>query len=145
MVKAMRPPVITTRTMASVALGLTALLFAVSIRDELRPSSTEPAWLLGVPHGWLGITVNVAFYGYLCWIAFCFISASKGRERLFVIGWSGFILWPVKILRPDWVSAVADVEFIGIIVSLFAALSLLLHPGAVGSDGANAPSQETPS
>lgn len=126
------------------AVGLTAYVFALSIRDELHPAHTKSTWPLldGLPHSGLAIAANVAFYGCLCWVAFSVIYLSKGRERLFIVGWFGFLLSPVETLRPEWAEPVKDLQFFGITVSLVAALSLLLYPSdIVGSGGTPGPRQ----
>jgi len=127
---------ITTRLRAAVALGLTAYVFALSVRDEVHPAHTKPTSLFGAPHGWLAIVVSIAFYGYLCWLSFRSLSLIKGRERLFFVGWFGFLLSPVKIIRPEWAALVEDLQFFGITVSLIAALSLLMYPSAADPDSA---------
>jgi hypothetical protein len=127
------PPrgLITTRPRAAVAVGVTAYVFALSIRDQGHPE--KPAWMFGPPHGWLAIAMNIAFYGYLCWLAISFIHSSKGRERLFIAGWFGILLDPVRMLRPEWAVPVGALQFFGITLSLLAALSLLLYPQVDGS------------
>src|SRR5271170_3133066 len=63
---------LTTRWRAGVAVGLTACVFALAVRDVLlrshRRSLLIPrdSWL----HGWPLVAANVLFYGYLCWLAF---------------------------------------------------------------------------
>ncbi|MGH9736037.1 MAG: hypothetical protein ACRD8A_15775 [Candidatus Acidiferrales bacterium] len=124
------------------AVALAALLFAVSVRNELHPGYSINTWLLfdGL-HGWLSIAVNAALYGYFCWMAFSFIYASKGRERLMLAGACGFLLSPVKMIHPEWAVPVGDLEFFGITVSVVAALSLLVYPEAMDSAGAPTPPQ----
>jgi hypothetical protein len=130
---AIRSRWLTTRLRTAVAAGLTALVFALAIRDELHRSHGKPLWPLldGLLHGWLAIAVNVAFYGYFCWLAFWFIYRTKGRERLFSVGWFGFLLSPLETLWPEWATPVRNLQFFGITVSLVAALSLLLYPSDI--------------
>jgi len=134
---------ITTRRRAAAAVGLTALLFALSIRAEMHPSYTDSSWLFlnGIPHGWLTTAFDLVLYGFYCYVAFDFIRATKGRERLFIIGCFGFLLAPVKTLRPQWAEPVAFLEFFGTTLSLLAALSLLVRPEAAASAGPPSPPQ----
>jgi hypothetical protein len=121
---------LTTRRRAAMAVGLTAFLFALSIKDELHGSRVKPLWPLfdGLLHGWLIVAINVAFYGYFCWLAYWFIYRSKGWERVFFGGWFGpFLLSPLKVLHPEWAALVRHVETFGNTLSLLVALSFLLN------------------
>ncbi|MGH9734334.1 MAG: hypothetical protein ACRD8A_07075 [Candidatus Acidiferrales bacterium] len=121
---------LTTRLRAAMAVGLAAFLFALSIRDELHRSRVKPLWPLfgGLVHGWLAIAVNVAFYGYFCWLAYSFIYRSKGWERVFFAGWFGpFLLSPLKVLHPEWAAPVRHLETFGTALSLLVALSFLVN------------------
>lgn len=132
---------LTTRSRVAVAVALTAFLFALSVRDELHPTYTKSSWVFpgGVPHRWVTIALDLAVYGFYCWAAFESICATRGRDRLFIVGLFVFLLSPVKILRPQWAVSVRDLEFFGITVSLVAALSLLLYPEVLGSARAPSP------
>jgi hypothetical protein len=73
--------------------------------------------------------VNVFIYGYICWLGFWFIRGTVGRERFFMAGWfAGVVLWPIKMLRPEWALAVRYVGAFGLAVALLAAVALLLSP-----------------
>lgn len=74
---------------------------------------------------------NVAFYGWSCWIVFCFIRGTKGRERLYMMGFSVWLLWPLRVLRPEWAVALEFIKMFGYAVSLLAAITLLLQPSKV--------------
>jgi hypothetical protein len=85
--------------------------------------------------------VNVAFYGYLCWLGFWFIRGTAGPERLFMVGWfANILLSPLETLRPQWAVAIKHIGTLGLAVALLAAFSLLLRPSDVansrGSTGA---------
>ena len=69
------------------AIGLTALVLVQEIRG-LHPHDAASVWLLGPPllHGWALISVNVALYAYICWLAFWFIRGTAGRDRFFCGG-----------------------------------------------------------
>lgn len=127
---------LTTRPRSAVAVGLTAFVFALALRDELYDSHAKPLWpMFNLLHGWLAIVVNLAFYVFYCWVAFTVIRLSKGRERLFMLGWFSFLLAPLKVLRPQWAVPVMHIETFGITLSLIAAVSLLLYPSSVVGSG----------
>jgi hypothetical protein len=113
---------LTTRVRIAFALGLTALLFAQAVRG-LHSHRTEPGWFLGAPllHSWPLIAVNVFIYGYICWLGFWFIRGTEGRERFFMVGWfAGVVLWPLKMLCPEWVVAMRYISAFGMAVALLA-------------------------
>jgi hypothetical protein len=73
--------------------------------------------------------VNVFIYGYMCWLGFWFIRGTEGRERFFMVGWfAGVVLWPLKMLRPEWAVAMRHISALGLAVALLAAVALLLVP-----------------
>lgn len=79
--------------------------------------------------GWPMIAVNVFFYSYVCWLAFWFIRGTKGPERVFMAGWfAGLLLWPLKMLHPQWTVAIKYIGALGLAVAFLAALALLLQP-----------------
>ena len=123
---------LTTRGRAAVAVCATALVLPNALVRALHISPAKSGWLLPAGfllHGWLLVATNVAFYGYLCWLAFCFIRRTEGRERAFMTGWAASILLPpIKSLWPSWALAINSIEAVGLAVALLAALSLLLHP-----------------
>jgi hypothetical protein len=126
---------LTTRVRIALALGLTALVFVQEIRGLGR---TGAGWFLGAPlfHGWTLIAVNVFIYGYICWLAFWFVRGTAGRERLFMVGWfAGILLWPLRMLRPQWVTVTKHIGAFGLAVALLAALALLLEPPVVAESG----------
>jgi len=128
----------------AVAAGLTAFLLALAIRGGLHLGHMESGWLLPldfVLHGWPLVAVNVAFYGYLCWLGFWFIRGTVGPERLFMVGWfANILLSPYEKLHPQWAVAIKLICTLGLAVALLAAFSLLLRPSGVansrGSTGA---------
>ncbi|HSM87045.1 MAG TPA: hypothetical protein VLT16_12880, partial [Candidatus Limnocylindrales bacterium] len=82
-----------------------------------------------VLHGWPLVAVNLALYGYLCWLGFWFIRGTGGRERLFLVGWfANILLSPIETLQSRWVVAINYIGAFGLALALLAALSLLLHP-----------------
>ena len=111
------------------ALALTALVFALAVRDLLRLDHKRGPLLPWdfVLHGWGLIVANVAFYGYLCWLGFCVIRGTAGRERAFAVGWlAAILLPPLELLRPEWAMAIRYMCVFGLAVSLLAVLALLL-------------------
>jgi hypothetical protein len=133
-------PIITTRLRAGVAVGLTAFVFSLAIWYGLHPSHARSGWPLPlnfVLRGRSLIIANLIFYGYLCWLGFCFVRGTMGRERVVVLGWfADILLSPLKALRPDWAVAIGHIGTFGLAVALLAALALLLEPSPVAdSDG----------
>jgi len=112
-----------------VALGLTALVFALEI---LHWGHTKSEWLFTadrVLHGWPLMAANVFFYGYLCWLGFWFIRGTVGPERFFMVAWfAGSLFSPLRTLGPQWAVAIKHIGAVGLAVALLAALSLLLEP-----------------
>ena len=127
---------LTTRLKRGVAVGLTALVFALAIRDVLHLGHRR-GWLLPLGlllHGWLLLGANVVFYGYLCWLAFWIIRGTKGRERVVMVGWfSAILLSPLEILQHGWAVEIRCICVLGLAVALLAAVSLLFRPAAVGN------------
>ena len=132
----MRPrptQLLTTRTRIAFALVLTTLVLVQEIRG-LFVHDARSAWLLGPPllQGWTLIAVNTALYAYFCWLAFWCIRRTAGRERFFMLGWFlGLLLWPVKMFWPHSTIPIRHISAFGLLVSLFAALALLLNHSVV--------------
>ncbi len=126
---------LTTRGRTAFAVGATALVLPNALQRTLHLGHAKSGWLLPLDHllhGWLLIAANVAFYGYLCWLGFCFIRGTEGRERVFMAGWAASILLPpIKLLRPGWALEINVIDAFGLAVALLTALSLLLHPSDV--------------
>ncbi|MGB0014669.1 MAG: hypothetical protein WBQ03_23955 [Candidatus Sulfotelmatobacter sp.] len=115
------------------AVFLTAFVFMLAVRDVLLP--THRGLLLPLDflfHGWPLVAANVVFYGYLCWLAFCFIRGTHGRERVFIIGWfSAVLLPPLEVLQHRFTVEIRYICAFGLAVSLYAAVSLLLRPAGI--------------
>jgi len=127
---------LTTRVRTAVALGLTALILAITIRGWGHAKSGWP--FIGGWHGWLPIALDAFFYCYVCWLAFWFIRGTAGPERLFVVGWfTKVLLSPLEILRPEWAVSIKQIGAFGLAVALLAALSLLLKPSDVADSSGN--------
>jgi hypothetical protein len=109
-------------------MGWTACLLASAIRGIIRHS--HAGWLVPQSvlfHGWVLIVFNVVIYGEICWIAFWCIRRTLGRERLFMVGmFANILLWPAKLLLPQWAFAIRHVGAVGLAVATLAALTLLL-------------------
>ena len=119
--------VLTTRTRIVAALVVTAYVLAVAIRGALNHHVSKRLlidWFFGL-NGWALVALNVAFYAYLCWLAFCFIKGTEGRERLFMVCWFiGILLWPLRTLRPHWSTAEHYVSSIALAMALCLVASL---------------------
>jgi hypothetical protein len=76
----------------------------------------------------------------ICWIAFWCIRRTIGRERLFMVGmFTNILLWPAKMLLPQWAFAIRHVGALGLAVATLAALTLLLDASnPANSNRANA-------
>jgi hypothetical protein len=126
---------LTTRQRTAAALSVTLFILFLAIRGGLHLGHTEGGWILPldfVLQGWPLIAANVAFYGYLCWLAFCFIRGSEGRERIFMAGWFVHLaLYPVEKLWPQSSAAMQYVTVAGLAVAVLAAVSLLLNPAPI--------------
>jgi len=119
---------LTTRLRIVLAIGWTAYLLALAIRGIIRPS--QAGWL--VPQGilfsgWVVIAFNIVIYGEICWMAFWCIRRTIGWERLFMAGmFANILLWPAKMLLPQWAFAIRHVGAFGLAVATLSALTLLL-------------------
>jgi len=126
---------LTTRRRTAFAIVITAYILFLAIHGPLHLGHTESGWLLPldfVPHGWPFIVANVALYACLCWLAFCFIRGTEGRERLFMVGWSAhLVLYPIEKLWPESTAMVQYIGDFALAGALLAAMSLLLRPAPV--------------
>ena len=125
----------TTRLRAGAAVALTAFVFTLAVRDLLHSvRARQWLWPLDlVLHGWPLVAANIVFYGYLCWLAFCFIRGTSGEERVVMLGWfAGVLVSPLEILRHGWALEIRYVGAVGLGVALLAAASLLLRLTIVG-------------
>ena len=119
---------LTTRLRIVLAMGWAASFLALAIRGIIRRG--HAGWLLPQSilfHGWVLTAFNVLVYGEICWIAFWCIRRTLGRERLFMVGmFANFLLWPAKMLLPQWAPVFRHVGAFGLAVATLAALTLLL-------------------
>jgi hypothetical protein len=126
---------LTTRARAAVGAVVTAYVFALGIREQLRPTRAGCGWLI-TTDGWLPgrlVTVlNVGFYAVFWWGGFWLIRGNQGRERLFMVGWfTFFLLSPLRTLGPQWCMTVNYIDRFGLLVALVVAISLVLRPVAI--------------
>jgi hypothetical protein len=131
---------LTTRLRSGVAVGLTAFVFTLAVRDVFHRAHKR-GWLLQpldfALRGWPLVAANVVFYGYFCWLAFWFIRDTHGRERVVFVGWFATILLsPLEIVWRGWAMEIRYICTFGLAVALFAAVSLLLHPAIAGGSTA---------
>ena len=122
------------------AVGLTACIFALSIRDILH--NTHRSGLL-LPHdfrllpGWPLVAANVTLYAYVCWLAFCFIRGTHGRERIFVIGWFwAILLQPLERFQQGFTVQIRCLCALGLTAALVAGVLLWLHSTGVTDSNA---------
>ena len=140
---ALSAKLLTTRTRTAVAIALTGLVFAVSLRGAFIQSCYRTSRLpfdhfLGLSYGQL-VVLNVAFYTYLCWLVFSLIRDTVGRERLFMVAWFSFVLVsPVQLLVPVLWVPVHFINSIVLGVALVAAISLFRAYGAADSSNVTA-------
>ena len=121
------------------AVGLTAFVFALAVRDILL--STHRRGLLFpvdfLLHGWPLVIANVAFYAYLCWLAFWFIRGTHGRERVFVVGWFlAVLLPPLERFQHGYTVQIRCSCALGLAVALVAGASLWQHSAGIGDSTA---------
>src|SRR3954452_17021893 len=119
-----------TRRRTGIAIGLTAFVFVLAIRDVLHPGHTRGLllpWDFWV-HGRLLIGANIVFYAYLCWLAFWFVRGTRGRERAVMVGWfTSILLSPLEHFWPAWAVPIRYITTFGLAVALLAAIALLLQ------------------
>ena len=123
-------------------MGWAVYLLALAVRSIIRGSHAGWLFPAGVLfHGWVFIVFNVIIYGEICWIALWCIRRTLGRERLFMVGmFANILLWPARMLLPQWAFAIRNVGAFGLGVATLAALTLLLDSSnQADSNSANAP------
>jgi hypothetical protein len=123
---------LTTRLRTGVAAGLTALVFALAVRDVLHLGHKRGR-LLPLDftlHGWPLVAANVLFYGYLCWLAFWLIRGTKGRERVVMVGWfAAVLLSPLETLQHGWAMEIRYTCAFGLAVALLGTGSVSFSTG----------------
>jgi hypothetical protein len=121
---------LTTRFRAAVAVVLTALLLRQAVRGALTLGNTPAGWPFPADfllHGWPLVALNVAFYGYMWWLAYAFIHITRGQERVVVVGWfASVLLWPLKAVQHGWIVEVRYIGALGYALALIAAVLILL-------------------
>lgn len=121
---------LTSRLRILVAMGVTGLFLAVTIRGIVY-GQPKAQWIISASHllhGWLLIAVNLLLCSYVCWLGFSIIRITIGRERIFAVGWClGFFLWPFRLLWPQVAVPIRHIDAFGMATALFAALALLLE------------------
>lgn len=121
------------------AIVATAFRFVFAVRGALGHDDGSGRLLIDSVFGldgWSLIALNIVFYTLVCWIAFTFIRASSGKERIFMVGWFlGILLWPLRAL-PEWALARHSLSGIGLGVGLITLVSMLFESqdGATSSD-----------
>src|SRR5689334_18490016 len=85
---------LTTRTSVVVAFALTAIVLRLAILRALHPKTVSRSLFPfeeAIP-SWAAISLNIALYAYLCWIAYLLVSSTERRERVFTTGWAVHLL-----------------------------------------------------
>lgn len=122
---------LTTHLRAGVAVVLAALLLMQVVRAVLTYGSQPAGWLVepyGLLHGRPLVAVNIALYGYVCWLAYWFIRGTHGRERFFMVaGFASLLLWPLKTVQHGWILEVRYINVFGYSLALVIAISLLIR------------------
>ena len=132
---------LTTRLRIMVAMAWAVYLLALAIRGIIRRS--HAGWFVPQSilfHGWVLIVFNIVIYGEICLIAFWCIRRTVGRERFFMMGmFADILLWPARMLLPQWAFAIRHIGAFGLAVATLAALTLLLDSSnQANSNRANA-------
>ena len=99
------------RSIAAVALLLTATVAVLTFREVVSHSPHRNHWLIPLsflPMNWLW-AANIVFYAFLIWLCFSFFRIARNKERILVAGWTvGIVLGPIKNLAPQ--SAIAAIQ-----------------------------------
>jgi len=132
---------LTTRLRIMVAMAWAVYMLALAIRAIIRRG--HAGWFVPqsvIFHGWVLIVFNIVIFGDICLIAFWCIRRTVGRERYFMIGmFADILLWPARMLLPQWAFAIRHVGAFGLAVATLAALTLLLDSSnQANSNRANA-------
>jgi len=129
---------LTTRLRAGVAIGLTAFVFVLAVRDVVHPRFIRGWPLLGdfLLHGWPLLVFNVVFYFYLCWLAFWFIRGTHRRERVVMVGWFlAILVAPFQNVWREWAATIKYTAMFGLLIALLAAIAILLDSTTVADSG----------
>jgi hypothetical protein len=119
------------RGSAVVALSLTGIVAALSFRQFVSHPHPEIYWLLDF-HRTLptpaATAVEVAFYGYLFWLAIVFYRAAKGRERVLVAGlFLPIFLGPIRsVVSMSAAAAITYARAFCTLIALLAAVDIFL-------------------
>jgi len=122
---------LTTRLRTGLAVCFTALVLIVAIRDALHPGRAHEslAPFSFMLRGSALVTLRVAFWGYVGWVAFCFIRGTHGRERIVMIGWAvALILARLESIWPGWILQMRYAAVLALLIALLAAVSLWIRP-----------------
>jgi uncharacterized BrkB/YihY/UPF0761 family membrane protein len=118
---------------ATIAVILTAIIAASSLRTTLQPMRLTGPWLFepiyGLPHlGRLSIGLSLFFWGFVLWILFWFYRAARGKyEQLLLASFvTGFVFSTIERFMPLQIAA--NMQYISTaaaLVSLVAAITIL--------------------
>ncbi len=119
---------------AGIAVGLTAFVLFLAVRDVLHPSvaSESPVPFRFMLRGAALVVVNAVFWLYLAWLAFRFIRGTRERERVVMIGWASLLLTPLERVWPDSILLVRYIVVLALLIALLAAISVWVRPLSAG-------------
>ena len=119
---------LTSRSKVAGALIFAGISLALTTTGIVRHS--KAGWLFPpgpLFRGWIFVGVNALIYCSICWIAFWCIRNTVEKERLLMVGiFVPILLWPLRMLLPQWASAVRYIGAFWLAVAFVAAFSLLL-------------------
>ena len=129
-----RSGLVRNRRDATIAVILTAIIAASSVRTTLHPMRLTGPWLFdpiyGLPHlgSRLSIGLSLFFWGFVLWIVFWVYRAARGKyERLVLASFAtGFIFSTIERFMPPQVAAnMRYISTTATVVSLVAAVTIL--------------------
>jgi hypothetical protein len=126
-------PFLDTRAACLIALGLAVVSFSAHAWQllHLHPvPDLSSFWLFGRMGSHVALAVRSAFYGLLLWGVVLSWVRTRGRERVFIVGWFSYpaLVGVVSSLVPQWRLALGAAGLLGPAIAILAALSLLLDP-----------------
>ncbi len=127
------------RFTAIIAVCLTGFLAARDFRSAFSGAPHKSGWLIPLDSLplpiWAIIIFNLLFYIYMLWLGFWSYRGTQGKERVVVGGFFSAallgLLGPIKALgSPHAITAIRSAQAVGMSISFFAALLILLKSPA---------------
>ena len=117
---------LTTKPRAVAAVGCTALVLALAVLGRLKHAPDTGMAFYYFLHGWARVAANIILWLYLLWLCFVFSWRTRKVERIFVLGFFlDILLFPARWLSASWNELARNIGIVGLLISLFAALSIL--------------------